>query len=176
MATFLISGCRLIISLGGYQSGHSCLFLIVATPDQPKPSRPTPTPKRSARPFGTWQRQVDAAKSGGPPLSYSKLVDDYLNEAHRDNLGTGCAFGTLSGEIARSDKQTRALASDEIRNNLQLIAGLLPGKDKRAARSKSILTYSALVGAMSLARAVSGEALSLEILKTVAEVLKKPVS
>jgi hypothetical protein len=36
----------------------------------------------------------------------------------------------LAGEIARSDKRTRALASDEIRDNLQLIAGLLPGKDK----------------------------------------------
>jgi len=57
-----------------------------------------------------------------------------------------------------------------------LIAGLLPGKDKRAVRSKAILTFSALVGAMSLARAVSDEALSLEILKTVAEVLKNSAS
>jgi TetR/AcrR family transcriptional repressor of nem operon len=34
------------------------------------------------------------------------------------------------------------------------------------------LTFSALVGAMVLARAVSDEALSREILKTVAELLK----
>jgi TetR/AcrR family transcriptional regulator, transcriptional repressor for nem operon len=53
-----------------------------------------------------------------------------------------------------------------------LIAGLLPGNDKRAARSKAILTLSALVGAMSLARGVSDEALSLEILRTVAAILK----
>jgi TetR/AcrR family transcriptional repressor of nem operon len=122
--------------------------------------------------FGTWKRQMDAAASGGPPLSYETLIDDYLNKAHRNHPGVGCAFSALAGEIARSDKRTRALASEEIRNNLQLIAGLLPGKDKRAARSKAILTYSALVGAMSLARAVSDEALSLEILKTVAELLK----
>jgi TetR/AcrR family transcriptional repressor of nem operon len=126
--------------------------------------------------FGTWKRQVDAVASGGPPLSYAKLIDNYLNEAHRDNPGTGCAISALAGEIARSDKRTRALASEEIRNNLQLIAGLLPGKDKRAARRKAILTYSALVGAMSLARAVSDEALSREILKTVAELLKKSAS
>jgi TetR/AcrR family transcriptional repressor of nem operon len=55
-----------------------------------------------------------------------------------------------------------------------LIVGLLPGKDKRAARSRAILTFSALVGAMSLARAVSDEALSREILKTVADLLKNP--
>jgi hypothetical protein len=103
---------------------------------------------------------------------YEKLIDDYLNKAHRDNPGTGCAFSALAGEIARSDKRTRALASEQIRNDIQLIAALLAGKDKRTARSRAILTFSALVGAMSLARAVSDEALSREILKTVAELLK----
>jgi TetR/AcrR family transcriptional repressor of nem operon len=122
--------------------------------------------------FGTWKRQMDAAASGGPPLSYETLIDDYLNKAHRNHPGTGCAFSALAGEIARSDKRTRALASEEIRNNLQLIAGLLPGKDKHVARSKAIITYCALVGAMSLARAVSDEVLSREILKTVAVLLK----
>jgi TetR/AcrR family transcriptional regulator, transcriptional repressor for nem operon len=126
--------------------------------------------------FGTWQRQKDAAASGGPRLSYAKLIDDYLNEAHRDNPGTGCAFSALAPEIARSDKRTRALTSDQVRYDIQLIAGLRPGKDKRAARSRAILTFSALVGAMALARAVSDEALSREILKTVAELLKDPVS
>jgi len=103
---------------------------------------------------------------------YEKLIDDYLNKAHRDNPGTGCAFSPRAGEIARSDKRTRALASEQIRNDIQLIAALLAGKDKRTARSRAILIFSALVGAMSLARAVSDEALSREILKTVAELLK----
>jgi hypothetical protein len=58
-----------------------------------------------------------------PPVSYEKLIDDYLNESRRDNPGTGCVF-------------------------------------------------SALIGAMSLARAVSDEALSREILKMVAKFLK----
>src|SRR5207244_4024794 len=123
--------------------------------------------------FGGWKRRVEDAASGGPAVSYAKLIDDYLNKAHRDNPGAGCAFSALAEEIARSDKRTRALASEQIRNDLQLIAGMLLGKDTRAARSKAILTFSALVGAMSLARAVSDEALSLEILKTVGEHLKR---
>jgi TetR/AcrR family transcriptional regulator, transcriptional repressor for nem operon len=53
-----------------------------------------------------------------------------------------------------------------------LVAALHPAKDKRTARSRAILTFNALVGAMSLARAVSDEALSGEILNTVAERLK----
>ena len=122
--------------------------------------------------FGDWQRRVAAAASGGPPVSYAELIDDYLSEAHRKNPGAGCAFSALAPEIARSDKRTRALTSAQVRNDLELLAGLLPGKDRRAARSKAILTLSALVGALALARAVSDKSLSRELLKTVAEVLK----
>ena len=123
--------------------------------------------------FGGWKRRVDAATSSGLPVSYEKLIDDYLNEKHRDNPGAGCAFSALAPEIARSDKRTRALTSEQVRNDIQLIADLFPEKDKRKARSRAIVAFSALVGAMSLARAVSDEALSREILKTVGEHLKR---
>jgi TetR/AcrR family transcriptional repressor of nem operon len=113
---------------------------------------------------------------GGPSVSLAKLIADYLNETHRDNPGSGCAFSALAPEIARSDKQTRSLTSEQVRSDVQLIATLLPGRDKRTARSRAILIFSALVGAMSLARAVSDEALSRQILKTVAELLKNLAS
>src|SRR5579859_1915968 len=124
--------------------------------------------------FGTWQHQKEAAASSGQALSFEKLIDDYVSDVHRKNPGAGCAFSALAAEIARSDKRTRALTSDQVKADIELIAGLLPGKDKRAARSRAILTFSALVGAMSLARAVSDEDLSREILKTVADILKHP--
>jgi TetR/AcrR family transcriptional repressor of nem operon len=126
--------------------------------------------------FGDWQRRMDAAASGGPPVSLAEVIDDYLSDAHHKNPGAGCAFAALAPEIARSDKRTRALTSEQVRKNLEVTAGLLPGKDKRAARSRAILTFSALVGAMSLARAVSDESLSREILNTVAELLKNSAS
>src|SRR5580692_8919371 len=122
--------------------------------------------------FGVWQRQKEAAESGGQPLTFAKLIDDYLSDVHRKNPGAGCAFSALAPEIARSDERTRALTAEQVRNDLELIVGLLPGEDKRAARRRAILTFSSLVGAMSLARVVSDEALSREILKTVADLLK----
>jgi TetR/AcrR family transcriptional repressor of nem operon len=126
--------------------------------------------------FGGWKRRVDAGASGGPSVSLARLIDDYLNATHRDDPGTGCAFSALAPEIARSGKRTRALTTEQVRNDIQLIASLIPGRDAHAVRSQAILTFSALVGAMSLARAVSDKALSHEILKTVAELLKNLAS
>ena len=54
-----------------------------------------------------WKRRVDAAASGGPPVTYESLVDEYLSEAHRNHPGAGCPVGALAGDLARSDKRTR---------------------------------------------------------------------
>jgi TetR/AcrR family transcriptional repressor of nem operon len=129
--------------------------------------------------LGGWKRQVDAATSGGRPVTYKALVDDYLSEAHRNDPGAGCPVSALAGDIARSDKRTRAVVTGDIRDNIELIATLIRStneKDKGAARSQAILTYCALVGAIGVARAVSDRQLSREILKTVARLLKNPAS
>jgi TetR/AcrR family transcriptional regulator, transcriptional repressor for nem operon len=81
----------------------------------------------------------------------------------------------LAGDIARSNKRNRSLLTEEIRNAFQLIADLTLSKDGGQARSRAILAYSALVGAIGLSRAVSDEALSREILKSVGELLKKEI-
>ena len=122
-----------------------------------------------------WKRQINAAASGGPPVTYKSLVGDYLSEAHRNHPGTGCPVSALAGDIARSDKQTRAVVTRQIREDIELVATLICGaneKNKGGARSQAILTYCALVGAIGVARAVSDEQLSREILKTVAVRLK----
>src|ERR1700752_5423468 len=94
--------------------------------------------------FGVWQRQKEAAESGGQPFTFAKLIDDYLSDVHRKNPGAGCAFSALAPEIARSDKRTRALTSEQVKNDLQLMATLLPGRGKRPARSIAILIVSEL--------------------------------
>jgi len=69
--------------------------------------------------LGFWKRQVDAAASGGPPVTYESLVDDYLSETHRNHPGTGCPVSALAGDIARSDKRTRALVTAQIRDDVR---------------------------------------------------------
>src|SRR6266849_5258622 len=81
-----------------------------------------------------WKRQVDATASGGPPVTYESLVDDYLSEAHRNHPGTGCPVGALAGDIARSDKRTRVLVTQQIRDNIELLATLIHDANEKNKR------------------------------------------
>jgi len=122
-----------------------------------------------------WKRQVDAAASGGPPVTYESLIDEYLSEAHRNHPGTGCPVSALAGDLARTDRRTRALVSRKVQDNIELLATLIRNTNKTdssSARAQAVLTYCALVGAIGMARAVSDEELSREILKTAAQRLK----
>src|SRR5260370_19800399 len=67
-----------------------------------------------------WQRQVDSAASGRPPVTYESLVDGSLHETHRDHPGLGCAVGAFAPELARTSKRTRADLTQKTRNNIEL--------------------------------------------------------
>jgi TetR/AcrR family transcriptional repressor of nem operon len=124
---------------------------------------------------GPWQKQLLAAESGGPPVTYQGLVDSYLTETHRDHPGNGCPISALACDIARGGKQIRSLLTKQIESEIELLAGSLP-QDDGAARSKAILTVSALLGAVELARAVTDGALSREVLESTREVLRQLAS
>ena len=120
---------------------------------------------------GPWEKQFLAAEAGGPPVTYESLIDAYLNETHRDHPGNGCPMSALACDVARGGKQIRSLLTEWVKSSVELIANLLP-QDDSASRSKAILTVSALIGAVELARAVSDQALSDEILEMTRELLK----
>ena len=75
------------------------------------------------------------------------------------------------------NKRTRAVTTRKIRDNIELLASLVRDTnktDKDTARSGAVMAYCAMVGAISMARAVSDKELSREILMTVAQRLKNP--
>jgi TetR/AcrR family transcriptional repressor of nem operon len=98
------------------------------------------------------------------------LIDAYLSAHHRDTPGTGCALVTLGEAAGRGRAEIKEAYEKQVRSYLDLICA--PGAAAED-RADAMVTLSALVGAILMARAVADPELSDELLGTVAERLKK---
>jgi TetR/AcrR family transcriptional repressor of nem operon len=116
-------------------------------------------------------RAIDAV-ANREGASLAALVDAYLSDAHRDGVATSCAVTTLAADVARCNGRARTAYTRQVGAYLDLLGKLIQGDTPGARRAKAITALSALVGAISMARAVNDEALSHEILRSAAQELK----
>ena len=110
-----------------------------------------------------WERIAAAS----PPKAYAALLANYLTPTHRDDPARGCAFASLSNDAARGGKAVRAAFAEGLQPFLGVLAESIQGRSKEARRRKAIATMAALVGAVTLARAVGDPNVSDEILAAV---------
>jgi TetR/AcrR family transcriptional repressor of nem operon len=115
------------------------------------------------RAAANWAKVASAA----PSQAYAALLRRYLSAQHRDDPAHGCAFASLGSDAARSGATVRAAFADGLEPMLHILAQSLPGKSKTARRRQALTTMAALVGALTLARAVEGTPLSDEMLDAV---------
>lgn len=122
-----------------------------------------------------WDAVFAAALERGQsnPALFDALVDSYLSPEHRDQPGEGCLFAALSSELGRADDEARTAATRKLETVLDKLTRVFDDRRAPAARAAAIFAYSALVGALSLARTTNDAALSREILSTVGKGLKK---
>ncbi|MFF8918864.1 TetR/AcrR family transcriptional regulator [Streptomyces sp. NPDC015032] len=118
---------------------------------------------------GTANMERAARKNEEAPRA--GVIDAYLAERHRDSPGTGCALVTLGAAAGRGDQHLKEAYEQQIRTYLDLLTGL--DEDSEDARAEAMVTLSAMVGAMLMARATADRDLSDELLKTVADQLKR---
>ena len=119
-----------------------------------------------------WERIAAAA----PKKAYAALLANYLTPTHRDDPGRGCAFASLSADAARGGKAVRAAFAEGLQPFLDVLADSIPGRSKVVRRRKAVATMAALVGAVTLARAVGDQRLSDEILAAVQRELLETVA
>ncbi|RWA54242.1 TetR family transcriptional regulator [Cupriavidus sp. UYMSc13B] len=103
--------------------------------------------------------QATAATS--PGQRKKAIVHAYVSKKHRDNPGSGCAIAALGPDVSRLDAKTRRRFEARVAALIEMIAGA----DDEASRKDAIVTLSAMVGGLVLARAVRSEALSTEIVE-----------
>lgn len=121
--------------------------------------------------MGGLEKRINQEAELGKTMTFADATAEYLSQEHRDNPGKGCAVSALISEVGRCGERTRSLYTKQIRRDIELIAGMLGGESSPATRARAVLLYSAWVGAMGLARAVSDDQFADEILDSVKELL-----
>jgi len=124
--------------------------------------------KMMARAAANWKRVVADA----PDKPYAALLEHYLSARHRDDAGRGCGFAALGTDAARGGPAVRKAFAEGLQPLIDIITNALPGFSKPARRRKAVAAMAALVGALTLARAVEDESLSNEILEAVRQELR----
>ncbi|WP_455819648.1 TetR/AcrR family transcriptional regulator [Pseudomonas cerasi] len=101
------------------------------------------------------------------------LVEHYLSPAHRDGVQDGCAITALASDVAResADKPVRDVYLDGVKSMLGILESVADGEDDAQRRQHALMQFSLLIGALTLARATSGDSLSDQFLAAAKEAL-----
>jgi TetR/AcrR family transcriptional regulator, transcriptional repressor for nem operon len=117
---------------------------------------------------------IAAGKLGGQ-RGFTTLVDGYLSTWHRDHPESGCGVAGVAADVARDDGSARGSYTRQVTECLAVLADLIDNPDSEASEREAVLTLSALVGAISMARAVNDPDLSERILTDAAGALKETI-
>jgi len=94
------------------------------------------------------------------------IIDRYLSMEHCLDVQNGCPVAALSGEVGRQPKSVRTAFDRAIRTFISRVVPFVPGKSVKDRERKAGVLFSGMVGALSMARAVSDPKLRAEILKS----------
>lgn len=100
------------------------------------------------------------------PDPFAAAVRYYLSPEHRNTPEAGCAIAALSQEAARGTPALRHAFEQGIAGYLDLMVELAG-----VSRSRAMTIYATMVGALTLARAITDPVLSSEVLANAAESL-----
>ena len=114
-------------------------------------------------------RTRDATGDDGRALR--AVIDGYLSTTHRDHPETGCAVAGLGEDVARATAGAREAYAQQVQRYLDLLVSV-DAKASAYDTRRAVLTLSALVGALLIARAVDDPALSRKMLSETAQAIK----
>jgi TetR/AcrR family transcriptional repressor of nem operon len=91
-------------------------------------------------------------------------IDVYLSPLHRDHAGEGCPTAGLAGLMRQQTADARAAMARGLNAQVDRLAHSLPTGDPASRRRDAIGRWSAMVGALIMARAIEDPALADELL------------
>ena len=117
-------------------------------------------------------RQLHDQHDGDPVATRAAFVEQYLASTHRDTPEQGCPNAALAVEVGRTepDSPVRAAYGAAVRASVTRLAELIEqGADQHEREDAVLRDLAALVGAVVLARATAGDAISDRVLDAVRE-------
>jgi TetR/AcrR family transcriptional repressor of nem operon len=109
-------------------------------------------------------RLCDAVLSTDKTAGLAPVIEFYLSHSHRDGVENGCPFAALGSELARRTPRERLVVTSGLLDMIEVLAAASPGRNRRQATRDALVAFSTLLGAITLARIVSDDRLSKEIL------------
>jgi TetR/AcrR family transcriptional repressor of nem operon len=111
-----------------------------------------------------WRKRIAAQPDSR--AGRAVLVDKFLSPQSLKAVGLGCPTVSLSTDVAREPAAApiRAAYVDGLESLVQILASVEEGPDAAARRNAALADFATLAGALMLARATEGSALSAEIL------------
>jgi TetR/AcrR family transcriptional repressor of nem operon len=106
-------------------------------------------------------------------VNHANLVDAYLSALHRDHPESGCGIAGIAADVARTNGPARASYTKQVRECLGIVADLLEDLDQEQTEREAALTVSALVGAITITRALGDSDVSRQLLTNVTAALKE---
>ena len=111
------------------------------------------------------RKRFDLATADDPRAALLAYVDFYLSAAHRDARENGCPLPSLSGDLARLDPEARLRFGKGVAGLTAKLAEALGRHGIADPERAGASMQSEMVGAVTLARAVSDPAQSDAILE-----------
>lgn len=117
--------------------------------------------------FGRSVERWKQAAGSNPGTAAQAIAGSYVSRRHVAHPGTGCAAAALGGDVARQGPKVRKAMAEGVEELVEVLAETMPERTHKARRRHALASFSAMVGAVVLARAVADHGLADEILDAV---------
>lgn len=105
-------------------------------------------------------RTAEVVASAPPEQALATMLRSYLSPGHRAQVEAGCPLAALGSETQRQAPEVRRAMTRHIKAMVDLVARQSPDWGQPGAHERALLTVSAMVGTLLLARAVDEPALA----------------
>ena len=109
-------------------------------------------------------------KEGKYAIDSEAIIKAYLSPQHQKGLDWGCPIAGIGSELGRTDKDSRSVATDGIKELVLSLEKHIKSSSNVENRKMAVASVSMMIGALTLSRVVNDKKFIGEILKSAEEV------